>query len=77
MTLDDWLAPLSPTERRVMDQAVFGGSIREIANVLYVADTTVKFHLAAIFRKLSVGTRTELIALYWQHRLRDTQAASA
>ncbi len=34
---------------------------REIANALSISEHTVKFHLASIFGKLGVSTRTEAV----------------
>lgn len=71
---DSLVDALTPAELRVLEQASYGGSNKQISNVLFCSVTTVKFHMAAVFGKLCVGSRTELIALYWQTVLRDVEA---
>jgi DNA-binding NarL/FixJ family response regulator len=50
---------LSKREVEIMELLVDGKSNREIAEVLFLSEKTVKAHLAAIFRKLDVGNRTQ------------------
>lgn len=51
---------LTAAERRVAAMAADGRSNREIAETLFVSAKTVETHLRAVFRKLDVGSRTEL-----------------
>ncbi|MES2210512.1 MAG: helix-turn-helix transcriptional regulator [Chloroflexota bacterium] len=53
---------LSPAEHRVLAAALQGGSVREIAAELFLADATVKTHLAHIYDKLGLHGRLELLA---------------
>jgi predicted ATPase/DNA-binding CsgD family transcriptional regulator len=53
---------LTPTEARVVELAAEGLTNPEIAERLFVARSTVKTHLAHIFRKLGVHNRAELTA---------------
>jgi DNA-binding CsgD family transcriptional regulator len=55
---------LTPQEERVARLAVTGARNREIANQLSVSEKTVETHLAAVFRKLGIRSRTELAARY-------------
>lgn len=55
---------LSAAELRVALRAVAGLSNREIARELFVTPKTVEFHLARIFRKLGLGSRRELAAVF-------------
>jgi two-component system nitrate/nitrite response regulator NarL len=50
--------PLTPREREVLELVAEGLSNRAIAARLGISDHTVKFHLASIFGKLGVATRT-------------------
>lgn len=50
---------LTSREREVLRLAAEGMSNREIAQVLFVTDQTVKFHLGNVYRKLGVTNRTE------------------
>ncbi len=57
------LLPLTPRERLVADLAAQGHTNREIASRLKVGESTVKTHLHAVFRKLGLSNRTELLLL--------------
>jgi DNA-binding CsgD family transcriptional regulator len=51
---------LTPAEQRVAQEALTGRSNREIAQALFVTPKAVEFHLANGYRKLNIGSRTEL-----------------
>jgi DNA-binding CsgD family transcriptional regulator len=51
---------LTPSERRVVDLAVSGGTNRDIAQELYVTPKTVEVHLSNAYRKLGIRGRREL-----------------
>ena len=53
--------PLTPRERDVLDLASRGLSNRAIGGALGISEHTVKFHLAGIFGKLGVSTRTAAV----------------
>ena len=57
------LAGLTKAERRVAEAVAGGRTNREVADQLFVSVKTVDFHLQAIYRKLSVRSRTELAVL--------------
>jgi len=56
------LEPLNGRELEVLALAAQGYSNQEIAQHLYVAESTVKSHLNAILRKLDAANRTEATA---------------
>ena len=56
-------ASVTPAERRVLDLLILGRTSRQIADALFVSPRTVESHLARLFRKLGVRTRTALVAL--------------
>ncbi len=72
--LDD----LTPREREVLAQLAHGLSDRDIAQALFVSVRTVQTHLAHIYEKLGVHSRTEaaLIAVRqgWMQKGPDTRA---
>jgi DNA-binding NarL/FixJ family response regulator len=61
--------PLSYREKEILGLVVIGLTNRQIADRLYVAESTVKTHLSSAFRKLDVRSRSEAIA-----RLLDAEA---
>ncbi len=52
---------LTPREHEVLALVSDGLSNRDIAQSLAISEHTVKFHLASIFGKLGVSTRTEAV----------------
>ena len=52
---------LSARERAVVDHVVQGLRNRDIANLLGIAEGTVKVHLHKVYEKLGVSSRTELV----------------
>lgn len=51
---------LSKRERQIAEAYASGSSYRNIAEQLFIAPSTVRTHLAAIYRKLGVSTKIEL-----------------
>ena len=56
------LSPLSPRELEVLTLAGQGHPVSKIAENLTISRSTVKTHLAHIYRKLGVGDRTAAVA---------------
>lgn len=52
---------LTPREREVLEMLAEGLSNKEIAWRMKISEHTVKFHVASIFGKLNVSTRTEAV----------------
>jgi DNA-binding NarL/FixJ family response regulator len=59
--------PLSPREREICELLVQGRTNREIAQTLFISESTTKVHLRHIFEKLAVHTRAEAAAAYLGH----------
>src|ERR1043166_9700336 len=57
---------LSKRELDVLRALAEGKSNKEIAQSLWLAQQTVKFHLTSIYRKLEVDSRTQ--AVYWAYQ---------
>lgn len=52
---------LTPREKEFIDLIYSGKSNKEIAEILFLSESTVKTHIYNIFRKMSVKSRVELI----------------
>ncbi len=64
--LPDGATPLSPRERGIAELVSQGLTNRQIAELAYVSENTVKQHLKRIFAKLDVGSRAELVQAVWE-----------
>jgi DNA-binding CsgD family transcriptional regulator len=64
---DRLIEDLTPRERDVLALVAEGRANRDIAARLGVSEHTVKFHLASVFGKLGVTTRTQAVrrAIEW------------
>src|SRR5215831_10356874 len=65
---------LSRRELQVLRQMAFGKSNKEIAQILYISEHTVKNHVKVIFKKLNAIGRTEAMAIATQRGLIDSGA---
>ncbi|GAB2845970.1 LuxR C-terminal-related transcriptional regulator [Microbacterium insulae] len=62
--------PLTPREREVLALVAEGAGNREVAQRLFISEKTVGRHLANVYLKIGVGTRTAAAA--WWHAQRST-----
>lgn len=60
---------LTEREREILALMVEGLPNHQIAEKLFVSQSTVKFHVSNILSKLEVSTRTEAVALALKHKL--------
>jgi len=54
--------PLSHREKQILSLVMAGMTNREIAGKLFLAESTIKTHLASTFRKLDARSRAEAVA---------------
>jgi DNA-binding NarL/FixJ family response regulator len=69
------LDELTAREREVFQMIANGRSNAEIAQELYISDTTVKTHVTHIFQKLNLRDRVQLVVLASQSGLLGPDAA--
>lgn len=67
LTPDNPISVLSRREAQIIEYVARGYSNRKISDELSIAETTVKNHLANIFKKLNVANRTEAVYLAQRH----------
>ena len=65
------IATLTNREREVVGLVGEGLRNREIADRLFISETTVRHHLTSIFSKLEVSDRVELLIYAYRHGLAD------
>jgi DNA-binding CsgD family transcriptional regulator len=65
--------PLTVREREVLSWVARGKTNAEIAELLWLAPSTVRKHLENVYAKLGVSTRTAAVARFL--RLIDAQAS--
>ena len=54
---------LSPREREVLNELARGSTYADIAAKLFVSENTIKTHVSSLYGKLSVGRRSEALAV--------------
>lgn len=69
--------PLSPREREIADLVSQGLTTRQIAQLSYVSENTVKQHIKRIFAKLEVNSRAELVQAVWRAAMSDPYGTDA
>jgi len=63
------IATLTPREREVITLIGEGLRNKQIAQRLFISETTVRHHLTSIFSKLHVSERLELVIYAYRHGL--------
>ncbi|MFC0674463.1 response regulator [Brachybacterium hainanense] len=67
--LADPRTALSPREAEILEALASGASNREIARALFLSESTVKTHLAHLYGKLGVDSRTAALRVARERRL--------
>ena len=58
---DSYLSELTSREEEVLDLLTQGCNYKDVANILFISETTVKTHVNNIFQKLQVNDRTQAV----------------
>jgi ATP/maltotriose-dependent transcriptional regulator MalT len=64
---------LTKREKQILDRIVQGQSNLEIADALFVAESTVKTHVYKLYKKLNVSCRKEAIQKFSRPLRQETQ----
>jgi DNA-binding NarL/FixJ family response regulator len=63
------IATLTEREREVVALVGLGLKNKQIAERMFISDTTVRHHLTSVFSKLGVSDRLELVIYAYRHKL--------
>jgi len=63
------LTDLSPREKEILNWVMEGKTTWDIAKIIYIAESTVKFHIDKIMKKLNAVNRTHAVAIAIRHEL--------
>jgi two-component system, NarL family, nitrate/nitrite response regulator NarL len=74
---DTRIAQVTKREREIIQVVASGRTNRQIGQQLFISGATVRHHLSAIFEKLGVSNRGELIVYAFRHRLADRSVLEA
>jgi len=69
------MSALTPREQEVLRLISFGMTNAEAGRRLEISVHAVKFHLAAVYRRLGVANRTEAAVAYLRHEARSAGPA--
>lgn len=69
--------PLTEREREVLVLIAKGLRNKEIADMLFISERTVKFHANALYQKLGVTSRTEAVRFALHHKLISLEETTA
>jgi two-component system response regulator DevR len=76
-TVNPELKALSPQEARILDLIAEGQTNRQIAEVMYLSEKTVKNYVTGLLAKLKMNSRTEAAIYVTKLRTGGPQAAQA
>ena len=68
--LDNLEETLTPREHEILLIMADGKNNREIAERLFLCDSTVKNHVSSILNKLSLSSRSQAVAYCYQHEIK-------
>lgn len=69
-------ATLTDRERQVIELICKGMKNKEIAESLFISETTVRHHLTSVFNKLEITSRLELVVYAFENNLVERPAAN-
>ncbi|MEK7247109.1 MAG: response regulator transcription factor, partial [Chloroflexota bacterium] len=69
----DELAALSDQERKILSHIAEGKTNKEIAEVVFLSDKTVKNYVSSILSKLNLRRRSQAAAFMTEHRTKGSE----
>ena len=72
---DSLLSELTSREEEVLDMLTQGHNYKDVANLLFISETTVKTHVNNIFQKLQVNDRTQAVLYAINHGFKSKSQA--
>ena len=60
---------LTPKQKEVLQLYALGNNRKQIANKLFISQTTVCSHIAEILNKLCVDKKEKAAIIYWQNNI--------
>lgn len=64
------LPPLTPRQKEVLEMRARGLMIKEIAGLLSISQSMVKWHVNKLFKKLGVNSSLQAVAIFHSHATR-------
>ena len=62
---------LTPRQKRILQLLSYGKKINEIAQLTYIAPTTVRTHIDAINDKLGSSSKIQAMVIYWLNNIEE------
>lgn len=62
---------LSPREREILKWLAEGKNTWDVSSILYISESTVKFHINNIMKKLDAVNRTHAVAIAMREKMID------
>ena len=65
---------LTPRQKRILQLLAYGKKVNEIAQIIYIAPTTVRTHVYAINDKLGTSSKVQAMVVYWMNNIEELKS---